>query len=101
MTAAYADPNDVGLQDITGLGLAHGYSVWCHYEPADDERIAAYVKRYPHPVMALRERAGVVVEGDTITAAGFEPVVVFTASTRLTVSPASPVPPAPTGSPAA
>jgi dipeptidase E len=99
-TCAHMDPNDVGLQDTTGLGLARGHAVWCHYEPNDSERIAAYTRRHAHPVVAVPERAGVIVEGEVMSAAGFEPVAVFRSGTRSIVPPGTAIADAPPAIPA-
>ncbi len=70
MTAADADPNEVGLRDSSGLDLLDGYSVWCHYQPGDDGRIADYIRRHTSPVIALSERAGIYIRGRRAQGAG-------------------------------
>lgn len=91
-TAAHMDPNDAGLHDTNGLDLLRGHAIWCHYSPADDRQIAEYVARCGYPVVALSERAGVVLCGDKLTALGFEPTEVFHAQTRQSFPPWSTVP---------
>lgn len=90
---AHMDTNDVGLHITTGLGLVHGYTVWCHYVAGDEERIELYLRQHAHPVLALPERAGVVIQGNTMTAADFEPVTVYRrGSEPVLISPGSVVP---------
>ncbi len=76
-TSAHMDPNDVGLRDTTALGLARGHAVWCHYEEGDAPLVTAYAQRHAHPVVALPETAGAVIEGDQMTAVGSAPVALF------------------------
>lgn len=73
-TVDHIDHNHVGLADMAGLDLAGGHAIWVHYTPADDLRIHAFVRRYRLPVLALSERAGLVIENSRIRSAGFEPV---------------------------
>ena len=75
-TCAHMDTNDVGLTDTRGLDLAGGFSAWCHYTPADDARMAAYRRSYPEPILAIPERAGVVIEAGRARAEGTAPVVI-------------------------
>lgn len=99
-TCAHMDPNDVGLEDTTGLGLTRGYAIWCHYEPNDDDRITAYMQRYKYPVVALPERAGVIVDGARMSAAGFEAVTVLRNRIRSIAPPGTAIPNArPDGTP--
>jgi dipeptidase E len=76
-TAAYMDDNEYGLQDTRGLDLAHGFSIWCHYQPADDARVVAYMSQTGFPVLALSERSGACMEGVRLTACGFQPARIF------------------------
>jgi dipeptidase E len=89
MTAAHSDVNAVGLQDTAGLDLFNGYSVRCHYQPADDARIQAYIERSTFPIIALSEQAGVLAQDGRVIALGTVPTVVFQARTRQTVTPSS------------
>jgi dipeptidase E len=89
MTAAHLDVNEVGLQDTEGLNLLDDYSVSCHYQPADDTRIHAYIARSSFSVIALSERSGVFVRNRRVMALGSEPTIVFQADSRQTYTPAS------------
>jgi dipeptidase E len=86
-TAAHIDPNDVALTETRGLGLAGRYSIWCHYVAEDDPLVFDYIQRYRFPVLALSERSGVIVEGERMTAGGYEPVRRFTARRKRTIQP--------------
>lgn len=85
----HIDQNIIGLSDLSGMDLALGYTVWCHYTPEDDERISAYVRRTGIPSIALSEKSGAYRENDHLTAAGSEPVVHFTLQGRAEIAPGS------------
>ena len=76
-TVNYLDCNEVGLVETKGLDLAEGHAIWVHYQPQDDSLIDAYVRQYKHPVIALSERSGIVVEQGNMRAVGFEPAYRF------------------------
>ncbi|GHO58521.1 Type 1 glutamine amidotransferase-like domain-containing protein [Ktedonobacter robiniae] len=88
-TASLLDRNDVGLEDATGLDLLQGASVWCHYQPTDDQQIRSFAERLQHPIIALDEKTGLYVQDDVVLAVGFEPVVVFHQDARRTFPPSS------------
>ncbi len=77
MTCVHMDENVVGLTDTYGLNLVLGHAVWCHYEPAEDEMIRAYVQRTGWPVLALSERAGMARVNGRLRPAGYDPVYRF------------------------
>jgi dipeptidase E len=85
-SCAHIDENIIGLTDFTGLDLALGYTIWCHYQPADAERIQAYVRRTGIPSIALSEKSGVYRLGDHLYAAGSEPPVRYTLKDRVVFS---------------
>src|SRR5690348_447751 len=63
-TATLLDRNDVGLENTTGLDLLQGTSVWCHYQPTDDEHILSSLERLQHPIIALSEKTGLYVQNN-------------------------------------
>ncbi len=81
-TVAHMDQNLVGLNDQHGLDAMGGYAIWCHYEPADNTRIAAYIEANVVPVLAISERAGLVLEDGRLIASGYEPTICFTPAGR-------------------
>ncbi len=85
--SSHMDENIVGLRDMSGLNLALGWAVWCHYTPADDRRIALHLRRTRIPSVAVSERSGVVREGDHLYAAGYEPIYRFTVYGKEPVQP--------------
>lgn len=85
-TCAHLDQNTVGLSDTRGLDVVHNYAVWCHYQPDDDARIAAFRAQSGVPVLALSERAGVCLDGTDLIALGYEPTICFTRSGHLTIA---------------
>jgi len=62
-TCSHLDENSVGITNTLGLDLLDGDSVWCHYQPADDTLICAYVERTNSSTIALAETTGVWVRG--------------------------------------
>jgi dipeptidase E len=57
----HIDPNNVGLTDLHALDLLTGDSIWCHYQPTDQNRVRAYVKSSRSTTYALPENAGLWV----------------------------------------
>ena len=84
-TVAHLDSNEIGLGNTSGLNLADGHDIWVHYQAKDDTLIEAYVREHQHPVLAISERAGIVIEEATIRAAGFEAVYRFDSRTKSEV----------------
>lgn len=77
-SCAHIDTNNVGLTDFTGLDLALGHTVWCHYAPEHDPLIEAYVGSTGIPSVAVTDRSGAARQGDHLYAAGYEPALRFT-----------------------
>lgn len=85
-SSKHIDQNLIGLSDLSGMDLALGYTVWCHYTTEDDERISAYVQRTGIPSIALSEKSGAYRENDHLIAAGSEPVIHFTLQGRAEIA---------------
>lgn len=88
-SCAHIDENIIGLTDFSGLDLALGHTIWCHYVPADERRIQKYAARTGVPCIAASERAGVYRQGDHLYAAGFEPVIRFNLNGQASFNPGS------------
>jgi dipeptidase E len=84
-TVSHMDRNQVGLTEVNGLNLAHGYAVYPHYTPQDDRFIEEFVREYQQPVLGISERSGVVIEGDRMFTVGFEPSYQFSAQGKLEI----------------
>ena len=91
-TARHTDPNDVGIVDTSGLDLARGYAIWCHYTPNDAPLIVRYVRETATPVLALPERGGLVRADEDIRVVGPDPTELFRRETSETLQPNDPVP---------
>ena len=65
-TAEYADANDVGLTDFSGLNLVGGKDILCHYSPKDDD----FIKRYPNDLYILYEESGLFVTDGGVEVVG-------------------------------
>lgn len=84
-SVGHLDRNDFGLGNTSGLNLADGHDIWVHYQVKDDTLIEAYVREHLRPVLAISERAGIVIESAKIRAAGFESVFRFDGRTKSEV----------------
>lgn len=76
-TVEHIDSNDIGLERSNCLDLAFDSSVWVHYQLSDDTLIQKYVNTTQYSVLAISERSGVIIEGDSIQSVGFESVYRF------------------------
>lgn len=76
-TVEHIDHNQIGLTETRGLNLMDNHAVWVHYQPEDDDLIEAYLQKSGHTVLALSERAGVVLEKGEMRSVGFEPACLF------------------------
>ena len=85
-TIRHLDRNDIDLVQTRGLDLVHGHSVWVHYRSQDDARIRDYVKQQRHPVLAISERSGIIIESTGMRAVGYELVYRFDERGKTTVS---------------
>lgn len=86
-SCAHIDENIIGLTDFSGLDLALGYTIWCHYQAEDQQRIQDYVRRTGIPSLALTEKSGVYRQGDYLYAAGSEPVVRYALKDQAVFAP--------------
>lgn len=77
MTCAHLDENQVGLKDFSGLNLINEYSIWCHYESGNDELIDKYIGSRQIPVIAIPEKSGILLNGESIEVIGQEPCYQF------------------------
>ena len=71
------DHNNIGLIETKGLNLVNNHAVWVHYQPQDDELIYEYQDKYNQSVLAISERAGVVVDNSEMHSVGFESAYQF------------------------
>lgn len=73
-TIEHMDSNTIGFERTDGLDVAMGHAVWVHYRPeSDDERIHEYIAQYGHPVIAIAERSGVVLDKEGLRCVGYDP----------------------------
>lgn len=71
-TVTHLDHNKIGLMETKGLNLAENHAVWVHYQPQDDELIDEFQDKYKHSVLAISERAGIVLDNSEINSVGFD-----------------------------
>ncbi|WP_157973817.1 Type 1 glutamine amidotransferase-like domain-containing protein [Desertihabitans aurantiacus] len=80
--AEVEDANDAGVRDTRGLDLLAGAVVRPHYQPSQDEDLTTWSREHQQVVLAIPERAGVVVSGSSARSVGPEAVEVFTPDGR-------------------
>lgn len=73
-TARHMDANHVGLEDTTGLDLACGYAVWCHYRSDQVPMVREWSRETGRRVLCLSERTGLVREAGDLRVVGHESV---------------------------
>ena len=76
-TVSHIDHNTIGLNETKGLNLANDFAVWVHYQPQDDELIYEYQGQYDQSVLAMSERAGVILDNSGMYSVGFESAYQF------------------------
>lgn len=76
--AGFLDENKVGLTDFSSLNLVHGFDIWCHYTPSQDEVVKKYMTDNGlEKVIAIPETAGLFVTEELIEVVGTANVRVF------------------------
>jgi dipeptidase E len=76
-TVNHIDHNKIGLMETSGLNLANNHAVWVHYQFQDDDLIYEFQNKYHHSILAISERAGIVINNDEINSVGFDPPYLF------------------------
>lgn len=77
-TIRHMDRNEIGLSETKGLNLVKDHSVWVHYQnPSDDKLIFEFQEKYNQSVLAVSERAGIVLENSELRSVGFESAFLF------------------------
>ncbi|MGW5359567.1 Type 1 glutamine amidotransferase-like domain-containing protein [Actinopolymorpha pittospori] len=86
-TVAHLDRNDVKLAETGGADVAAGHGIFVHHRDSDLPREMVWAATYHRPVLALTERANVIVSGNAVTAVGPEPALVVTSGGRRKLAP--------------
>lgn len=71
--AGYYDENDVGLTDLSGLNLANGRDIFCHYSDENNETLDVdneYLKNYDNDLYILYNESGLFIKDNEIIAIG-------------------------------
>jgi dipeptidase E len=87
-SCAYHDANDVGLTDTQGLDLCGGYSVWCHFEPEQEESIERHVRASGESLIVLASTSGAVVTEEGVFGLGSGAAFVWSPAYRRALAPA-------------
>lgn len=72
-----SEENDRNYIYNEGLSMVGDYSIICHYQENLDEKIVKYIATYNNPVIALSERSGIRIVGDSVKVVGYDPIIVF------------------------
>ena len=77
-TIRHIDRNEIGLAETQGLNFLEGFSVWVHYQnPADDRLIYEFQVKHDQSVLAVSERAGIVLENSELKSVGYDTAFLF------------------------
>ncbi len=63
--------------DATGLKLITGYSIVCHYKPEHEAETQRLSKTLGQSLIAISEKAGGHITGQSIVNYGTEPIIIF------------------------
>lgn len=75
-----SEENDKNYKYSEGLSMIGDYSIICHYKENYDEKIEKYIEIYNNPVIALSERSGIKIVGNSLKVVGYDPIIVFNLS---------------------
>ena len=76
-TSSSFDKNKVKLKDLSGLNLALGYSIWCHYKKEHDKDIIELSKNNKLNIIAMPDANGVIIKNDEFSHIGAGKVFLF------------------------
>lgn len=79
------DPNDVGLIDLTGLGVLGG-NVYTRYTGDQEGTVREYAEASGQPLLVLAEETSVHIDGDVATVLGFSPALLLRDGRTFTYS---------------
>jgi len=75
--AIVSEENDNDYKYNKGLSLIGNYSIMCHYNEAEDDKILEFVKLYQSPVIALPEGSGLIIDKEKCEVVGDKSVLIF------------------------
>lgn len=75
--ATVSEENNKNYKYDKGLSLIGDYSIVCHYNERDDEKILKFIEFYQYPVVALSEKAGLMIDNDKSGVIGEGSVLIF------------------------
>jgi dipeptidase E len=70
-------------QPANGLNMLAGYSVVCHYQEKDKDKITKLAQEIG-PLIILSEKSGAIVEDRSVVQFGEQPVIIITNDSRAT-----------------
>jgi len=79
-TCAHIDQNESALEDLSGLDLCAGRSLFCHYEPAHRAHVETFRAEHGTDVFCLPENAGLRIADRNAFALGAAEVTIHTGS---------------------
>ncbi len=75
--ATVSEENNNNYTCEKGLGFVGNYSLLCHYDSTQDEKIKKYINSYKIPVIALPENSGLVIEENNVLVLGYSKIIIF------------------------
>lgn len=66
-----------------GLNLVNNYSIICHYTDELEGKVNEYVLSTKHPVIALPEKSGLIIENNQVQVKGHDPISIFNGSQKI------------------
>ncbi|WP_280771695.1 Type 1 glutamine amidotransferase-like domain-containing protein [Salipaludibacillus daqingensis] len=86
-TCSHMDSNNVGLKEFNGLGIVGNYSIWCHYNVANDDLISNYIFQYKNSVISLPEESALFIDDEVIKVIGTKPAILFGEENKKIIQP--------------
>ena len=88
-SCSYDDENIVCLKDTSGFNMLNGYSICCHYDERDDNKIRSIrqIVSSCNKVIALPEETSLHIYNGSITVIGSNPCKVFVGNSIIKVEP--------------
>ncbi len=84
--ATVAEENDNNYKFEKGLSLLGRYSILCHYNGNQDEKIKKYIGLKNNPVIALSEKTGLIISNQRAMVVGSSGCFVFNKEGKETIN---------------
>jgi dipeptidase E len=81
--AIVKEENDKNYKYEEGLDMVQGFSILCHYNGTQDEKIGKFMSQYNNNVIALPERTGLHCTSRGCRVVGFESAYLFNRNKKI------------------